>query len=301
MYYFFYFWAFFFPSFNLGIFFSQIQHFRCTPTKLFGYLISDTPFKKIGIDIYGPCDFAKFSRMNKTGYFYIITIVDYFSRITMFFPTERIRGKEIVKTLQTKWIEKYEKPQEIVTDQGRQFMSDAYIEFCENNNIKRITTTPYNPTANSIVERVHGTLGYILRIYKDEIEINHILEYAENNLNYGHHSVLKCSPIELINKSHPLNINNVKISIDKKSNLVQQTNAKIKSLSDRNKTRCKNYIPKTGSMVMLKSGVRNSKLDPIWEGPFKVIAARLENNVLDLLKDSENVEAVNIKRIRVLK
>lgn len=52
---------------------------------------------------------------------------------------------------------------------------------------------------------------------------------------------------------------------------------------------------------MLKSGVRNSKLDPIWEGPFKVIAARLENNVLDLLKDSENVEAVNIKRIRVLK
>lgn len=43
---------------------------------------------------------------------------------------------------------------------------------------------------------MHSTLGYVLRIFKNDEMINEILMKAESNINYGYHSVLKIAPIE---------------------------------------------------------------------------------------------------------
>ena len=52
---------------------------------------------------------------------------------------------------------------EIHSDQGRQFESQLFQELCHIWGVKKTRTSPYHPTANSVVERLNRTLGASLR------------------------------------------------------------------------------------------------------------------------------------------
>ena len=54
-------------------------------------------------------------------------------------------------------------PDEILTDQGSNFMSALLEEMYCLLHIKRIRTTPYHPQTDGLVERFNGTLKGMLR------------------------------------------------------------------------------------------------------------------------------------------
>lgn len=161
-------------------------------------------------------------------------------------------------------------------------------------------TSSWNPTANSIAERVHSTLGNCLRIYKSTLSVDDIIERAERNINYTYHKSIKCCPIEIINSKHPINLSNKMLQIEVEKNYAMQLENKKKSLDKRNKNRSKCQAICKGDMVMIRKMPRNSKLDVVWEGPFIVEDTYLSNNVIIVTKD-QGTEKVNVKRVRKIK
>lgn len=59
--------------------------------------------------------------------------------------------------------------------------------------INQIFTSPYNPTGNSISERVNANIVTVLRIYK-RCSIKHLKQLIENRINNLVHSALKMTP-----------------------------------------------------------------------------------------------------------
>ena len=72
-----------------------------------------------------------------------------------------------------------------------------FKDLCSRYQIKHEFTNPYNPTGNSISERINQCIGNVLRIMKGH-PLDLIIERIENNLNLTHHRVLKCSPEQLV-------------------------------------------------------------------------------------------------------
>ncbi|XP_052253199.1 uncharacterized protein LOC127859731 [Dreissena polymorpha] len=54
-------------------------------------------------------------------------------------------------------------PNEMLTDLGKQFVSDLMKEICRLLDIKKLTTTPYHPQCNGLVERFNGFLKSTLK------------------------------------------------------------------------------------------------------------------------------------------
>jgi len=54
-------------------------------------------------------------------------------------------------------------PDEILSDQGTQFLSHVMKEVCRLLSVKQLITTPYHPQCNGLVERFNGTLKTMLK------------------------------------------------------------------------------------------------------------------------------------------
>ena len=54
-------------------------------------------------------------------------------------------------------------PREMVTDRGTQFMSDVMKEVSRLMSIRHLTTTPYHPACNGLVEKFNGTMKQMLK------------------------------------------------------------------------------------------------------------------------------------------
>ena len=116
----------------------------------------EKPFQKIAMDIVGPLP------RSRSGNRYILTVCDYATRYpeAIHLPSteaERI-AKELVKLFACVGI-----PDEILTDQGTNFMSTLLQEIYQILHIRRIRTTPYHPQTDGLVERFNGTLKSMLR------------------------------------------------------------------------------------------------------------------------------------------
>lgn len=60
-------------------------------------------------------------------------------------------------------------PKEMLTDMGSQFTSELMAEVSRLLPMRQLTTTPYHPMCNGLVERFNGTLKQILRRYVPNI------------------------------------------------------------------------------------------------------------------------------------
>lgn len=114
------------------------------------------PFRKIAIDLIGELP------ATKTGYKYILTVVDYATRYPEAFPLRKTHSKAIADALISLFV-RVDIPQEIVSDQGANLISKLMSQLYEELGIINIKTSVYNPQANGLVERFNGTLKTMLR------------------------------------------------------------------------------------------------------------------------------------------
>ena len=118
--------------------------------------IIEEPFKRIAMDIVGPLE------RSRSGNKYILVICDYATRYPEAIPLRSIEAKKIADEL-IKLFSKVGIPQEILTDQGSNFTSKLLKEIYKLLHIKGITTAPYHPQTDGMVERLNGTLKAMIR------------------------------------------------------------------------------------------------------------------------------------------
>ena len=117
----------------------------------------DEPFRRVAMDIVGPIEPAT-SKGNR----FILTVVDYATRYPEAVALRRIDTQTVAEAL----VDIYSRvgvPREVLTDQGGQFTSKLMKEVSRLLSIRQLTTTPYHPTCNRLVERFNGTLKSMLR------------------------------------------------------------------------------------------------------------------------------------------
>ena len=156
---------------------------RAGKLKLFA---ATRPFEQISVDIVGSLP------TTISGYRYIVTMIDKFSRYCMFVPVEDIRAISIIKAID-RWITTFGPPKSILSDNGPQFISGVYNNYMKNHkDVKKRYTTTYHPECNGQIERLHRWLKERLRLIAYKVGLNFadgtddwsdhlgIIQYAHN-------------------------------------------------------------------------------------------------------------------------
>lgn len=189
----------------------------------------------------------------------------------------------------------YRIPNEILTDNGANLVSEAVETFLKPTKLKHRTTTPYHPQTNGKVERLNGTIGKLLAkyLYGKPIQMwDDYLDQAVFSVRIRHHAVSGYSPFKLLFGTDP------KLPEDDRDPAPASAEARIESMIKRhelaNEARLtanrllvenalkarlvrEDKVPQAaeipvGTYVVVRDESAR-KLKPTWFGPYKVVLA----------------------------
>ena len=109
--------------------------------------VIDIPFRRVSFDLVGPIYPA-----SHRGYKYILTAVDHASRYPEAVPLKNIDTETVAEAM-FDMFSRVGFPQEILHDLGTQFVSEVMKEVSRLLSMKQLTSTPYHPICNGLVER----------------------------------------------------------------------------------------------------------------------------------------------------
>ena len=119
--------------------------------------VIDTPFKRVVVDLVGPI-----CPSSDSGCRYILTLVDYDTRYLEAVALKKVTAEDVAEAL----VNMYSRvgvPEELLTDMGPQFTSECMKEVSRLLSIRHLTTSPYHPMCNGLVERFNATLKAMLK------------------------------------------------------------------------------------------------------------------------------------------
>jgi hypothetical protein len=127
-------------------------------------LAEENPWDTLCVDLAGP---YKIERKGKKDLMlWCLTMID---PATGWFEMEQISNKtaaEVADIYETTWFTRHPLPQRITLDRGTEFMAE-FAKIVKNDcGLKLEPVTTRNPQANAIIERVHQTIGNIIRTFK---------------------------------------------------------------------------------------------------------------------------------------
>ena len=117
----------------------------------------DTPFKRVVVDLVGPI-----YPPSESGHRYILMLVDYATRYPDAVPLKSITTESVAEAL----VDMYSRlgvPEEVLSDMGAQFVSECMAEVSRLLSIRQLTTSPYHPMCNRLVEKFNATLKCMLK------------------------------------------------------------------------------------------------------------------------------------------
>ena len=115
--------------------------------------LPEAPWLDVAIDFLGPLPSGD----------YLLVIIDYFSRYKEVEILRKITAQETAERLERIFV-RLGYPRTITLDNGRQFVSREFEEFCNRRGIILNRTTPYWPQENGLVERQNRSLMKRLKI-----------------------------------------------------------------------------------------------------------------------------------------
>ena len=108
--------------------------------------------ERVAMDIVGP--------MKKTqrGNIYILTITDHFTKFSRAVALPDQRARTIADAFLDRWVNDFQPPLQLHTDQGANFESELMQQVCELFRIEKTRTTAYHPQGNAQCERLNQSI-----------------------------------------------------------------------------------------------------------------------------------------------
>uniref|UniRef100_A0A2S2QRJ0 RNA-directed DNA polymerase n=1 Tax=Sipha flava TaxID=143950 RepID=A0A2S2QRJ0_9HEMI len=251
------------------------------------------PFERTFIDVVGPLP------QTFNGNVYILTIQCDLTKFSVAIPMANKEANTVAYHFVTSFVCTHGLPQNLISEQGTEFLSKIFTETCKLLVVKRTTTSPYHPQANGALERSHRTLAEYLRHYVDTDQQNWdtYIPYAMFAYNSSVHRSTGKQPYELLygrtlrvptSIAKPLEprYNYEDYHAELRSKL-QQAHQIARERLIQNKHRTKDKYdsfakPITihiGDKVLLQNRTRQGKLSSKWLGPYPVIGLNANENV----------------------
>ena len=261
--------------------------------------VRSIPFEECAVDLIGPWEVTVNGEEHS---FRALTVID---TVTNLVEMTRIESKEsahVAQKFAQCWLARYPWPQRCIHDPGGEFTGSPFQMLLEQCRIKDAGTSAKNPQANSICERMHQTVGNVLRtlIHGDHVNdintaqsfVDEALSIAMHAMRVGLHSTLGSSPGSLVfNRDMFLNIPLIAdwhAITQRREHLINEN-----LLRENQRRRRHDYAP---DQLILKKKWRPSKLGERTSGPYKILQAHTNGTVTIELKEGIT-ERLNIRRI----
>ena len=251
----------------------------------------EVPFQRVGIDLVGPIIPAS-DRGNR----YILVHMDHASRYPDCVALKKIDSETIAEALLDIW-SRVGIPQEVLSDNGKQFVAGVMPEVQRLLSIKGTHISPYNAKCNGMVEKFNGSLKQMLKKlcqekpqFWDRYLSSVLFAYREVP-----HETTGFSPFELLYGRTIRGPMHILRQLWTKEETTQEEKTKAQYVVDlRNrleetcklayestktaKASAKRYYDKTakrrtfkeGNQVLLLLPSKNNKLEMEWQGPYLV-------------------------------
>ena len=253
------------------------------------------PWVTLCVDLIGPYDFTYKGKVTST--LRALTMID---PATGWFEIVQYDDKQaitIANLVEMEWLSRYPRPVKVIFDRGNEFMGQEFRSMLSDYGITKRPITTRNPQANSIVERVHQTIGDIIRT----MELNGtrvtkeswkgILAATAFAVRSTVHTTTQATPGQLVFGRDMM----LPISYQANWKLIQER--KQQRINENNKRENRGRIPheyQEGDLVLLKDDTLGKKFKVPYRGPFKILRV-FSNGTLRLQMDSVE-DTVNIRR-----
>ena len=117
------------------------------------------PLDRLHVDISGP--FPESLSGNK----YILMVICQFTKWLEAYPLADQTAETVAKAVVNNFISRFGIPEQLHTDQGRNFTSRVFEGICRLLEITKTRTTPYRPCSNGQIERYNRTLLQLIRCH----------------------------------------------------------------------------------------------------------------------------------------
>ena len=252
----------------------------------------DTPFKRVAVDIVGPIEPRSDDRNR-----YILTMVDYATRYPEAVPLKNIEAETVAEAL-VGMFSRVGIPEEMLTDCGSQFMSGVMREVSRLLSLQQLTTTPYNPKANGLVERFNGTLKQMLKRMCNERQrdwdkylpalLFAVREVPQESLGFSPFELLYGrtvrGPMSILRDLWSDRVANDEVKLtyqyvlDLRDKLDQTCKIALENLKTEKRKQKRYYDRKTkdrkfkvGEKVLILLPTSRNKLSMQWKGPYEVV------------------------------
>ena len=137
----------------------------------------ELPWQKLGMDLF---------EFNKSTY---LLVVDYYSLFIEIVKLSTLTSEEVVQYFKSIFA-RHRIPEEVIMDNGPQFVAQRFADFAQEYHFRHITSSPYHPRSNREAERAVGIIKSLLRKECDPYQA--LLTYRVTPLSNGY------SPYQLL-------------------------------------------------------------------------------------------------------
>lgn len=248
------------------------------------------PFQRTAMDIVGPLP------TTTAGNKYILVFVDHLSRYAEAFPLADQKAETVARVFVEGVVLRHGVPEQLLTDQGTNFVSRVMKEVYDLLGIKKLQTTAYHPECNGAVERLNQTLVTMLSHYvaHDQRDWDRWLPFAVHAYNTAVHEGTNETPFfllhgrdaaipSIVGETPRMHYNTME---DYRAELAQRLSVSHKlayealnKAAEKRKSRLDKRSQDAGFQigdrvyVKVESQARGlaKKLAPKWKGPFRVV------------------------------
>ena len=160
------------------------------------------PWEVLCVDTIGPYKI----RIRNSKHDFELRCLTMIDPATGWFEMVRLPDKTAISVAQLAeitWFTRYPWPQKIIYDRGTEFLKEFHAMVRDDYGIALSPITVRNPQANAILERIHQTIGNILRTFELQDtnqmeEIDGVLAATMFAVRATYHTTLRATPAQLI-------------------------------------------------------------------------------------------------------
>ena len=281
--------------------------------KALPYPIATGPWQEVSIDLMK-------LPVTQNGHQYLLVCVDSFSRFTVLVALKDKSAKSVGKAFLDHVILPHTSPRVLLSDNGSEFNNAVLNEICKEFNIKKCNIVPHSPSSNGKVERCNKRILDVLRyITEAKHSWDDWIPVIACSINSSLHSTIKEAPYFVLygedkrlpyqflhDSPRPLyNFDDyVKCRLRDFQSIHkvihERLTASQSEMLEKQHNRASDFTVAVGDIVFNKVHDRHSKLDPIFEGPYRVTESLHGHKVklLDLKSsDTKIVHVDHLKRV----
>ena len=275
--------------------------------KTTGTIESKGPWDTLSVDIVGPLP-------ADSRHEFIIVFVDCYSRFTVLVPASNHTADTVSEALLRHVVPYFGTPRRLLSDRGREFVSEVWQKLTTTLGIQRVLTSPYHPEGNSINERSHRTMNNMLRarLLKDLPSRKWVAEIpgimlALNAMVHEPHGFSASMIATGREPSLPPDVDNEACASPSTADPVAYVDMVRQRLALTHQQMTSPPAPETHSpyhegdliFVMTTPPERTNKLTPRWKGPFEV--KRVPNTYQVTYEDGMVWRTVHVNHVKPAK